>query len=61
MMKVGIAGVGSNHIPKVIQKMMEPITVRNDVLTTETLEEKTVRLKNKFGLHHGKGKRKKRK
>lgn len=47
--------------PKVLQDLMKPITSRNDYLANESKEEKLTRIKNKFGLHHGKKKQKNKK
>lgn len=44
---------------KVLNKLFEPLTSRNIMLSTETEEERRERVRKQFNLYHGKGIRKK--
>jgi len=47
--------------PKVLTDLMKPLTEQNNRLISETLTDKINRVKSKFNLYHGKGKKKRRK
>lgn len=47
--------------PKALQDLMSPLINRNISISQDTPEQKLARIKAKYGLTHGKGKKKKQK